>query len=209
MVTKKEGIWIIIFILIMWFILSFPSFLETQIPNWHLLLISAIIILTSIFIKKLASKYFYLKIEHRPWGWQRYGWYERSHLKKPVPLGLILPLFLSVFSIGIIRMFAFFEFTAEKSEKKVLRKRGLHRREEINESDMAFVAAWGFLWLIVLAIIGSIFKQPELTKYSVYYGLWNLLPIGWLDGSRLFYGSFFNWFLITIIYLVSLVIVIL
>lgn len=209
MFTKKETVWIIIFILIMWFILDFPRFIENQTPNFHLLLLAFIIIFTSIFIKKLASKYFYVDIEHKPWHWQRYGFYARSYFKKPVLIGLILPFFLSIFSIGAIRMFTFFEFDAKKSKKKVLRKRGLYRKEEMNESDPAFVAAWGFLWLILLAIIGSLINQPQLSKYAIYYGIWNLLPLGGLDGSKLFYGSSFNWIIIAIIYIISLIIVLL
>ena len=75
---------------------------------------------------------------------------------------------------------------------------------EINDSDLAFTAAWGFWALILLAIIASIIKQPELAKYSIYYGIWNLHQISQLDGTKLFFGLLINWLLLIIVYVISL-----
>ena len=206
MFTKKELTWMIIFILIMGFILGFsekPDF------TYYFFLISAIIIVSHILVKKLFAIYFAVRIEHKPFYWQRWGWYERSHLRWPIPMGLILPFFLSLFSLGIVKMLWFFEFNLTPTKKKSLRVRGMHRREEVNETDFALIAFWGFIWLLVLAIIASFLHHPDLAKYAVFYGLWNLIPIAWLDGSRLFYGTPFTWFFMMILYLISLVAVML
>jgi hypothetical protein len=205
--TKKEAVWIIIAILIMGFIISFSLS-----PTYSLkvLLISAVIILTSIFTKKIAGEIFNIKVEHTVLEFRRWGYYKRSQLKKPIPMGLVLPFFLSIISLGIIKPFTLLQFNAKNLYKKrIQRARGEseYRRTEINESDLGFTAAWGFWALILLAIIGIFLKQPELTKYSVYYGIWNLIPLGNLDGTKLFFGSLINWILLMIVYIVALILV--
>lgn len=206
MFNKKEILWIIISIIIFGFIIGF-SLKPTY--SYNVFLISFIIISINILTKKFASKYFNVIIEHKIWEFQRWGWYKRSKFKKPKPIGLILPFFLSFLSLGAIKIMTFLQFNGKPSKKRILKKRGRVRQSKINESDLAFISAWGFYALLLIAIIGAIFKIPQLTKYSVYYGIWNLLPLSELDGSKLFFGSFFNWCLLAIIYIVSLVIIIL
>jgi hypothetical protein len=201
MFTKKEVVWVIIAILIGGFAIGLSSSLK---PSLIGLLWAAIIIFVSVIAKKIAAPAYNIKIEHKAWGWKRWGWYERSKFKKPIPLGIILPFFLSVLSLGIIKPLTLLQFDAENLiHKRTLRKRGAYRYSEINESDLAFTSAWGFWVLILLAIIGFILKQPELAKYSVYYGIWNLLPISNLDGTKLFFGSLINWILLVIVYLIA------
>ena len=196
MLTKKEIIWIIIAILIMGFIIELTPELKLSLIG---MLWAAIIILTSVLTKKIAANHFNIRIEHKILFWQRWGWYERSKFKKPIPIGLILPFFLSILSLGIIKPFVLLQFNAENLPKKrALKKRGTYRYSEINDSDLAFTAAWGFWALIALAIIGYFISQPELTKYSIYYGIWNLIPISNLDGTKLFFGSLINWILLII-----------
>ncbi len=202
MFTKRETIWIIIAILSFAFIIAFPNNFAP-----YILAIAFIIISTNILVKKFASKYFSVNIQHEVWGLQKYGWYTRSHFKKPIPAGLIFPFFLTIFSIGIIKPLTFLQFKSKPSKTRVLKKRGNHRYSEVNESDLAFISAWGLWALILLAILGSILKQPELTKYSIYFGIWNLLPISNLDGAKLFFGSLFNWILLAITYIIALVII--
>jgi len=205
--TKKEAVWIIIAILVMGFMISFSLS-----PNYSpkILLISAIIILTSTITKKIAGEIFSIRVEHKVLDFQRWGYYKRSYFKNPVPMGLILPFFFSIISLGIIKPFTLLQFNAENIYKKrIQRARGesTYRRTEINESDLGFTAAWGFWALILLAIIGFYLKQPELTKYSIYYGIWNLIPLGNLDGIKLFFGSLINWILLVIVYIISLILV--
>jgi len=205
MLTNKELTWIIISILLMSFVISVFSDLSSLLA----ISLSGIIILVSVFSKKLAATYFNVKIEHKAWEFQRYWFHKVSHLKKPIPMGLLFPFIISILSAGIIRPLTFLQFDAKNSKKRILKKRGAHRHQEINESDLAFVAFWGFIGLILLSILGVLTKQPELTRYSLYYGLWNLIPFSQLDGTKLFFGSLVSWILIIVIYLISLLLVLL
>jgi len=205
MLTKKELVWMIIVIIIMEFIILFPL---PEKMNILIILVPIIIIFTSVFAKKIASGFFNIKIEHKIWEFQRYGFYRRSILKKPFPIGLIFAILLSIISLGMIRSFLFLQFESENiPEKRILKKRGLKRKLEINDSDLGLTAAWGFYSLLVLALIGSIIKFPDLARYSIFYGIWNLLPVGQLDGTKLFFGSLFNWIMLVVFYIIALLII--
>ncbi len=204
--TKKEIIWIIISIIILGFIIEFSLDYSLTLKGF---IYATIIILTSVLIKNLAADYFFVDINHKIWEFQRYGFYKRSKFKKPIPIGLILPFFISFFSIGTLKIMTILQFDAKPSKKRILKKRGKIRKTEVNESDLAFISAWASGGLILLAIISSLINQPELSKYAIYYGFWNLIPFGQLDGSKLFFGSFINWILLLIVYLISLIIIIL
>ena len=215
MFTKKELVWIIVMLIVYEFIIIFPSsFTPPNTFNPLILLAPIIITFTSIISKKIAAGFYNIKIEHKVWEFQRWGWYRRSHFKKPVQIGLILPFVLSILTLGIVRMFTFFQFEVENiHETRILKQKGLKRKEEINESDIAFTAAWGFLSLIILAIIGilpgisNIF--PELSKYAIYFGFWNLIPLSKLDGNKVFFGSILTWTFLAIVYVIALILVIL
>lgn len=201
----KEVVWIIIAILVTGFLIEMDKELELEIIG---LLWATIIILVSVFAKKLTSSWYNIKIEHTGFGLKQFWFTKRSHFKKPIPIGLILPFFISIISLGLIKPFTVLQFNiANDSKKRVLKKKGLYRYSDINDSDPAFTAAWGFWALILLAIIASLINQPELTKYSIYFGIWNLIPFGQLDGSKIFFGSFINWLLLIIAYIISLIIV--
>jgi len=200
--SRREVTWIIISIIMFTFIVIFPN----QNPSLILIIAPALIILTNIITKKYAADYFNIKITYNVWGYQRYWFHTRSQFKKPIPMGLILPFFLSFFSLGLVKALTFLQFDYENNERKrMLKKTGRIRRVELNESDPALTAAWGFLALLILAILAAILKLPELAKYSIYYGAWNILPISNLDGTKLFFGNLFVWAVLAIIFLMSIV----
>ena len=216
--TKKEIILIILFIIIASFISFIPLIPENPIKILAAILVFSIIIPINIIVKKITSSYYAIKIEHRIWEIKRWGYYERSKFKKPVSTGLILPFFLAFFSLGYLKPFTFFQFDAENlPRERLLKARGqrrAERREVINEEDLAYTSASGFYALLLLTILGLLIKPflPEfgfnLAKYSIYYGLWNLIPFGQLDGTKLFFGTFVGWIFITILYLISLLFII-
>ncbi len=206
MFNKKEIIHILIAIIILGFVMSIPEISKNYA---YCILIASIIIFVNILGKEIAGKYFYVDIENKIFEFQRYWFYKDSKLKKPFPIGIILSFFMAIISLGKIKIMALLQFDGKPSRKKILRKRGAVRKSEVNESDLAFISAWGFYALIILGILGFILKIPSLTKYSIYYGFWNLLPIGQLDGTKLFFGSLINWILLAVIYIFSLIIIIL
>jgi hypothetical protein len=212
--TKKEIIWMSIFIVIGSFI-GFVPLIPNEDPKKILLtlLIFSIIIITNIATKKIIAPHFAIKIEHSDWKLIQWGWFKRAYFKKPLPLGLIAPFFLAIFTIGKLKPFTFFQFESKNiEEKRILKRHGprpTRRKELINEEDLGYTAASGMYALLILAIIGTLLKPyfpsfgADLAKYSIYYGIWNLLPIGQLDGTKIFFGTTVLWFFLAIIYTIS------
>ena len=200
--NKREVSWIIISIIILGFIIEFSTAYTLTFKGF---IYATIIILTSLLIKNLAADYFYVLIEHEIWSFRQWWWTGRAKFKKPIPLGLILPFFVALVSIGSLKVMTILQFNGKPSKKKLLRKRGSKKYLEVNESDLAFISAWASWGLLILALIATLIKQQELARYSIYYGFWNLLPVGQLDGSKLFFGSFVNWVFLIIVYLISLI----
>lgn len=218
--TKKEIIWILIFIIIGAFI-SFIPVIPNDDPEKILIniLIFAIIIIVNLSAKKLISSFYSIKIEHNVWQFQRWGYYERSYFKKPVPIGLIMPFFLAILSLGYLKPFTFFQYNAENiKEKRLLKAHGDRRavrKEVINEADLAYTSATGFYALILLALIGLSIKSflnfdfgTDLAKYSIYYSIWNMIPFSQLDGTKLFFGATIAWIFVLIIQITLLLIIV-
>ncbi len=203
MFTKKEITWALIVMIIFAFIIGFSS--EFSPISF---IISFLVISVSLTSKKIAAKYFFVDIEHQIWKFQRYGFMKRAYFKKPFPMGIVLPFLMTVLSLGLIRPLTFFELKCKASKMRILRSRGtIHRTLEVKESDLGWICAYGFWGLWLLAFTASYLQIDILAQYAVYYGVWNLLPISNLDGTKIFFGSFFNWALLSIVYLVSLIIV--
>lgn len=216
--TKREIALIIIFTIIGTFISFIPLIPTNLIKILTFILIFIIIIITNLSIKKLIAPYYAIKIEHKDWELIRWGYYERSHFKKPFPIGLTFPFFMAILTLGYLKPFIFFQFDAENiPQKRLLKAHGQRRavrKEVISEEDLAYTSAAGFYALLLLALVGLILKPyfPEfgfnLSKYSIYFGFWNLLPFSQLDGSKLFFGAPIAWVFITLLYLIALLIMI-
>jgi len=219
--TKKELIWMIVVIPIAAFISFIPIIPNNEpIKVLSRLLVFFLIIFSSVTIKKLRAPAFSIKIEHRIWEFQRWGPYKRSKFKKPIPMGLIFPFFLGLFSLGYLKPFTFLQFDIEDDpDRRRLSQKGyskMLRKQYMNQQDYGYTAAWGFYTVLALAIIGGILSSQynlsfgaDLAKFSIYYGLWNLVPFGQLDGSRLFFGVFWGWISLTIFYIIGLLLVVL
>ena len=206
--TKSEVSWIILAIALFEFVMIFPN----KIFNPFILLTPILIILGTVFAKKIAASVYNIKITHKIWEFQRYGFPEKSKLKKPFPIGILFSFIISLITIGLIKTFIFLQFDEENIPKKrLLRRHGIERRAEISEGDISSTAAWGFYALLFIAAIGTIpainMIFPQLTKFSIYFGFWNLLPISNLDGSKLFFGSRPAWFTLAVVFIISLCLV--
>ena len=158
------------------------------------LLISIVVILVSVFAKKITARKIDVKIQHKIFEWERYWWSKGSHFKKPIPMGIIFPLLLLVLSAGFVKFFAFFEFKSEALVSKAVKKYGRYRFSNMNEWDDALIGFYGLLAILALGIItrfipSIIFPFNELAKYSIYYAICNMIPLANLDGVKIFFGS--------------------
>lgn len=210
--NAKESSHIIIAIILFAFVISFLQGLETFL--WALL-IAFLVITVNIIGKQLMAGYLAAKTEYKIWHFQRYGLYERSYFKKPVPIGILLPFLLTILSWGYIPCLTLLQTDITPTLKRVAKKRGgLRRFYEITEWHNAAIPALGIglnliIALLILIFIKNINLASQIAKFSIYYAIWNLIPAGQLDGTKILFGSKILWLFLVIISIIFTLITIL
>lgn len=204
-IEKREWFSILAAILLMAVIISFIEN-ELKISVFlSSLLISLIVVSISVFAKKFIAYSIDVEVRQSIWQFHRYWISTRAHFEKPVPIGLILGILLAFLSGGAIKFLAFLQFESKATSAKAVKKYGIPRYSEIMDWDDALIVFYSTLALLILSVAVSFSTLPfleNLAKYSLIYAISNLIPIGKLDGSRLFFGSrplfFFTWVLAVI-----------
>jgi len=191
MLNKKEIIYAALAILVMTLTLSFVDYnlLFEKMPLY--LIFSAIIILISIFSKKITAKIIDVSVEIKSWEWKRYGIYARSEFKKPIPTGFVLPLLLSLL-FSYRYFFCLLQFDSTALTSKAAKKYGKNRISGLTEWDEALIIFYSIIPLIILALFvkfTNISLIAELSRITMFYVLWNLVPVSKLDGTKLFFAS--------------------
>jgi len=171
------------------------------------LLYSFLIIFISIFIKKLVASYIQVKIEHKLLWWKRFFIYERSYFKNPIPIGLLLPIFVSLISGGIIKIFTFLKYEVTPKKSRVTKKRTYPRFTELTEWDIGLMGIWGIGTTLFLSLFGLIIGQVEFAQISALYSLWNLIPLFEMDGTKILFGSKLAWVIEAILSVIMIILV--
>ena len=205
----KEVAHIAIAIILFAFVISFLQGIN---PFLFGLLIALAVLGVNILGKELMASFLDLKIETRIWHLERWGWYDRSHFKKPVPTGVIIPFVLSILSWGFISALTFLQIDTETTSARAAKRRGGAKRfTEITDWHNGAIPAMGIganliIAFLILIFIKNIPLVTSIAKFSVYYTLWNLLPIGQLDGTKILFGSRLLWLFLLVVSLIFMLI---
>ena len=152
-------------------------------------IISFLIIITAnVLVKKLVGYHFETKVRTKFWTWYQFGFRKDAHFKKPVPMAW-LPLLLTLFTKGIFWWLAILEFDVEAKTERVSRRHGLYRYTQVTEWHMAWIAVWGIIVNILLAIVGYGAGFELFAKLNIYFAVWSIIPLGRLDGAKIFFSS--------------------
>ena len=193
MIKTKEIISIILAIIVGAFVISFTNINKYPIT----LLIVASVILINIIVKQIAAYYYFdANIETKIWQFQRYGYYKRSYLKNPFPIGIVLPFILTLITYGGISMFpwlALLQFDITASGARVSKRHGLYRFSELTERHIGSIAKCGIIANLIAVVIGYLLNFPEFARINLFYAFFNLLPLGNLDGTKIFFGGRVSW----------------
>jgi len=208
MLKLKEVMQIIIVIILFAFIISFPQILKENNQFIEALVFAFIILAVNILAKKITAYYYDSKIEQKILHWRRWGYYKRSQLKKPIPIGILLPFLLVWISYptGFIKMLTFLQSEITPTSARVSRRRGgvIQRHLEMTEFHLSVICGIGIVANLVLALVAGIFDYGRLARFSVYFCIWNLLPLGQVDGSKILFGSKLLWLLLAVLSVVGL-----
>ena len=155
--------------------------------------ISFLIILTiNILVKKIVGYHLETKVKTKFWSWYQYGFRTDSHFKKPLPM-LLLPLLLVLITKGYLLWLGILEFDVVAKTERVAKRHGLYRFTEVTEWHMAWIAVWALIANLTIAIIAYVAGFELFTKLSIYFIAWSTIPIGSLDGSKIFFSSRILW----------------
>ena len=88
------------------------------------LLFAFIILLVAISSKKMFAFLLESEVEHQIWTLERWGLHKQDKFKKPLPLGIILPIIITLFSFGTARLMSLltYETTPKKTVLSVTQK---------------------------------------------------------------------------------------
>lgn len=193
---RSEAFHILSAIFIMGLVISFRKVFEgnTQFILTGFLF-AAIIVLVTVIAKKLMALTLESGVEHRIWSSGRFWIAKQSHLKKEAPLGILIPLTLSLFSLGIIKFMPVltYETTAHKSRSG--RAFGALSFASMTDWHNALIGGAGIIAVLLVSFISYFLPLDVefLAAMAAFYAFANMIPYGNLDGMQIYMGSRVLW----------------
>ncbi len=201
MFGKKEAIVFILVSVVLAASISFPK-IASVFPKVFLAVL--VILLLNIAAKKIAAFYLESEIEIKIWQMDRYGWRRQDYLNTPFPIGIILPVVISLISLGNFIWLASLVFDVKPKSYRAVKRHGLYSFSEMTESHIGTIAAAGVFVSLFSAVIAYFLGFPTFAKLSVFYAFYNMLPFSDLDGNKIFFGNIVLWSFLAIITLIGL-----
>ena len=113
-------------------------------------------------------------------------------------------------SVGYVKWLAALVFDVTPKPYRAAKRHGLYRFSEMTESHIGLIAASGILANLFFAVVGYLIGTPEPMNFvslSVFYALFNMLPISDLDGNKIFFGSIELWGFLASLVLIAVALV--
>jgi len=206
MISIKEIVHLVLAVIIMGFVAAMVEFYKTETLNLlnllYFSLLFLIIVAVNVISKKISAYHHDVEIEEKVWIASRWGYYERSHLRRPIPMGIIFPFFLSILSFGAVPWYATTQYDAKPLTHRAVRRHDVYSYSELSERDLGLISATGMWSLAILAILAYIINLPDLARLSVYYAAFNMIPISQIDGAKIFFGNPIRWIIYSILALI-------
>jgi hypothetical protein len=193
---KRESLIIILTAIILGLALSYSE------KNWQATLISFTTILLVILVNVFAKKFIAYNLETNAnlgfWSMYWYGFTSKSHYSKPMAMAW-LPLLTSLISKGIFIWMPILTFEVSARPERIARRHGLYKYTAVTDWHIAIIAVVGIVANIIAGIAGYLLGFETFAKWSIFYAVWSIIPIGNLDGTKIFFGSRKFWFLMAFI----------
>ncbi len=214
MFTKKEIKHLIITIFILGFIFGFDDGRKIfALKNWLLnlagvtLIVAFSILIRELVVKLKASRHD-AKSEYEIW-LARQMWF-RGHgkLKYGVPFGIFIALLLTIISRGNV----FFTGIGGHNIKEDLTARAGRKRVYIQDKEIAQIGLYSIWANVLLVIAGVMLKNYALgfekfIEINMFIALFNMIPIGNLDGAKILFGNMFLYILNLIFLIVAFLLI--
>ena len=153
---------------------------------FRMFILSLIVLLVYQTSHKLIAKKYHAHSTFRLWHLQRFWFTKNAKFKKPMPAGIILPLFLSLISNGFLKFVAVGSSEVTSIESKRIAKKFKH----LTENDLAKIHLVGPLTILLLSLILIQFPGfNEIVKIAYTVAVFSMFPFSGLDGGKIFFGS--------------------
>jgi hypothetical protein len=160
-------------------------------------LFSFIILTVSITAKKFFASLLESDVEHQIWTLERWGLHKQDRFKKPLPIGILLSIMLSLFSFGTAKLMTLLVYETTPRKTRSVRgfgHTGVYTYTSMTDWHNALIGAAGIVAILLLAIIAyflplETYSLEPLARIATFYAFSNLLPLGKLDGTQIFFGS--------------------
>lgn len=190
-------------ILLLFVVVSVSVILQGKITLLPMLfLFSIIIIFVHVFSKKLVAYSLDASVSHKIWHFQRFGLKPGHKFNKPIPFGLIVPLFFSVFSIGFFKLMTFLTYETSALKHRAAKRFGFYSYTEMTDFHNSLIGGAGIVALLLLSLIAYLPGWETLSKLAAYYAFWNMIPFSDLDGTQIFFGNRILWAVLAVITLI-------
>lgn len=201
MIKRKEWFPIISIALVL---ATISSLLET----WTLFFITLGLVLATIlinvFAKRIVAHSFDAEIEIKQWAFQRpiyynpfkkrlYGHKPHQKLNSIFAAGFFLPLVIKVLTMGLINWMGCLVFEVKGTIYRTARRWQLYQYTEVTEDETAWIAFTGIMANLLFAILAYMINAPLFAKLNLGYAFWNSLPLGTLDGMKMYFGRKSLW----------------
>lgn len=197
----KEGTWsIIIALFVMTFAIGFSEFTISSFISG--MIMSIILLFIYILIQKIIAYQLGIKINFKLWTFRRYWLRWQDKLSWDFPIWIVLPLSLIVLSDGLFIWTAVLVFTAATTSSKVKK-----RFEEIKEFDLALIASSSIFVVLVLALILKLLGFNQFASIACWFAVLNILPLGNLNGTKIFFGSKMLWIFLVVLAIIILILI--
>lgn len=193
------------FIIAVSIVLAFTISLVTSITVFLYTLLSIFLVLMiNVIAKKVAAFFLETEIEVKLWEMKRWGYKTRQHFRTPVPMGVIMPIIVTIISYGYLNWFATLVFDVKQKVYRAARRWGMYTFSEVTEYHIGIIAAWGVVANLLFALIGYLIGFPEFARLNIYVAFFNLIPFSDLDGNKIFFGSIVLWAFLAAVALIAL-----
>jgi len=160
---QLEFLHIISAILILTVAAGFSLIVKSELEKLaQVFLFSIIIIIISVLAKKIISYSLDADVEHEIWQMQNFGLTKNFQTKKPIPIGAIFPLLLSVLSLGIIKFSAILTYETRALKYRASKRFGPFSYTEMTDRHNAIIGASSTVALLILSIIAYLLPGTNL-----------------------------------------------
>jgi len=195
--TKSEIKQLIISILVLTFVFAYNDKSSSfYLPFWILNFIKFLIILSislifKEFIKKSYANTYGASSEHKIWNMQRIGIRAKQRLKYKIPIGIILPILITIFSLGHLYFPITSESSISSSKTKRIGRKWIHL-PEWEEAKISLMGPFASLFLVFIFKFFSYitpFSFSSIIFVNSLLAVFYMLPFPKIEGGKVFFGS--------------------